>query len=407
MGGVYNKGVSLNQHERNIAMFGGSFNPPHNAHVALAARMRQEFSLERVLFVVASEPPHKSIAEGVDANTRFALTQAALQDIDGLEACDAELHRRGKSYTVDTLRELARRYPDARLWLIVGEDMLENLPLWRNPEEIFALATIAAASRPGALEDIRRTADALRARYGADVRVSAFGEEDVSSTAIRERVYEGKPVSRLVPPGTEDIIWELSLYQPAEIRLAQTKLKASLKPERYLHSVGTMRCAVELAERFGLDGKKARLAGLLHDCAKLSHERVLALAQRYGVEPDAYDCANPGLLHDRVGAHYAREEYGVTDAEILSAIASHTRLEKGMGAFSRMIYLADKIEPTRDYPGVAAIREAARTDMDRAALLCMENVLAHLRDKGCGVQPNIYEAMEELNQIIRSKEERH
>ncbi|OQA72189.1 MAG: Nicotinate-nucleotide adenylyltransferase [Firmicutes bacterium ADurb.Bin248] len=407
MGGVYNKGVNLNRRERNIAMFGGSFNPPHNAHVELALRMREEFSLERVLFVVASDPPHKSIDGGVDANTRLALTKAALRDVDGLEACDVELRRRGKSYTADTLRELARRYPEARLWLVVGEDMLENMPHWREPEAIFALATVAAASRPGALEDIRRTAAGLRARYGADVRISAFGEEDVSSTAIRARVFDARPVSRLVPPGTEELIWELSLYQPAEIRLAQTKLRASLNPERYRHSVGTMRCAVELAERFGFDGKKARLAGLLHDCAKLPHDQILALAARYAIVPDAYDRANPGLLHDRVGARYAREAYGVSDAEILSAIAGHTRLEKGMSAFSRMIYLADKIEHTRDYPGVEAIREAARTDMDRAALLCMENVLAHLRDKGCDVQPNIYEAIEELNRIIRSKEERH
>lgn len=407
MRGVYNRGVNLNRHERNIAMFGGSFNPPHNAHVALAAHMRREFSLERVLFVVASDPPHKSIAEGVDANTRLALTKAALRDADGLEACDIELRRRGKSYTADTLRELARRCPGARLWLVVGEDMLENLPFWRDPEEIFALATVAAASRPGALADIRRTADALRDRYGADVRVSAFGEEDVSSTMIRERVYDAKPVSRLVPPGTEELIYLLSLYQPAEIRLAQARLRASLEPERYLHSVGAMRAAIELAERFGFDGKKARLAGLLHDCAKLSHERIFALAKRYGIEPDEYDRANPDLLHDRVGARYAREEYGVTDEQILSAIAGHTRSGKGVSTFSRMIYLADKIESTRGYPGVEEIREAAQTDMDRAALLCMERVLAHLGEKGRGVQPNIYEAMEELEHIIRSKEERH
>ncbi|HWQ57978.1 MAG TPA: nicotinate (nicotinamide) nucleotide adenylyltransferase [Clostridia bacterium] len=392
---------------RNIAMFGGSFNPPHNAHVELAAHLGEEFGFERVLFVVASDPPHKRIAGGVDGATRLALTRAALAGRDGLEASDIELTRRGKSYTVDTLRELQVRYPDARLWLVMGEDMFDDLPRWRDPEGIFALATVAAASRPGEEEDIQRTAVELAARYRADVRVSAFEGSDISSTMVRERVFEAKPISALVPPGVEDMIYALALYQPGDIRAMREKLEASLKPGRHLHSVGTMRCAIELADRFGFDGKKARLAGLLHDCAKLPDERIPALARCYGIAQDEYDRANPGLMHDRVGAEYAREEYGVTDADILSAIGSHTRCEPGMSAFSRMIYLADKIEPTRDYPGVKEIREAARADMDRAALMCMRSVLEHLAGRGLSVQPNIYRAIEELQDIIRSKEEKH
>lgn len=404
---VYNKCVISVKNAQNIAMFGGSFNPPHNGHVEIASRIRAEYSIDRVLFVVASDPPHKCIAQGVDAATRLSLTRAALEGKEGMEASDLELARGGVSYTVDTLRSLRARYPDAKLFLIMGEDMLESLPGWREPEAILSLAGIVAASRPGNAEDIRKTAAALSARYGADIRVAECEGPDISSTEIRARVFDAKPIASLVPPKTEELIYERGLYQPEEIRRMIEKLRATLKPKRFLHSVGTMRCAIGLAARFGLDEKKARLAGLLHDCAKLPDETLLELSRRYDVATDDYDRANPGLLHDRVGAYYAREEYGVEDAQILAAIACHTRCEPGMDAFARMIYLADKIEPTRDYPGVDAIREVAERDMDRAALLCMESVLSHLVEKGMRVQPNIYEAIEELQFIVNEKEERH
>lgn len=387
----------------NIAMFGGSFNPPHRAHVEIAARMREEFSLSRVLFIVAADPPHKAVADGVGAQTRLALTRAALAGREGLEASEIELLRAGKSYTVDTLRALRAQYPEARLWLLVGEDMLENLPQWREPEEIFNLATVAAASRPGTQADIQKTAAALAQRYGGEIRVAGIEGPDISSTDIRARVFHAKPISALVSPAVEDIIYERALYQPEGIRLAQEKLRTSLKPARFLHSLGTMRCAIELAARFGLDGEKARLAGLLHDCAKLPEEELVALAARYGVSVDEDDRANPGLLHDRVGAQYAREVYGVRDEEVLSAISCHTRCAPGMGAFARMIYLADKIEPTRDYPGVQEIRALARTDMDRAALLSMQSVLAHLERGNRRVQPNIRQTINELEQSIQTK----
>lgn len=403
---MYNKNVISLGKELNIAMFGGSFNPPHNGHVEVAARALAEFSLDRVLFVVAADPPHKAVSDQVDGETRLLLTRAALEGRDGLEASDMELLRGGKSYTVDTLKELRARFPGAKLYLITGEDMLDTLCAWRDPEGIFSLAGIIAVSRPGALADIEKTAAALSMRFGAAISVSAFGGPDISSTAVRERVFSAKPIDALVPHRAEMLVYEKGLYQPREIRAMMEKLRASLKLKRYLHSVGTMRAAIGLAERFGFDARKARLAGLLHDCAKLPEEELLSLARMYGVEMDVYDKKNPALMHDRVGARHARAVYGVEDEEVLAAIASHTRCEPGMGRFARLVYLADKIEPTRNYAGVGEIRAAAETDMDRAALMCMERSLGHLLEKGADVQPNIYEAIEELRTIIESKQER-
>lgn len=388
-------------------MFGGSFNPPHTGHIEIASHIMREFDIERVLFTVACDPPHKEIADGVDAQLRFELTQAALAGHAGFEASDIELNRRGKSYTAETLKALHATYPQHKLYLIVGEDMLENMPTWYEPETVFSLASIIAARRPGCNEEIKRTADAMTARYGARIYVSVFEGPDISSTDVRARVRNAEPISGLVPPGTEKRIYLEGLYQDQTVRAMMDGLRRELKPSRYDHCVGTMRCAIELAARFGFDTKKARIAGLLHDCAKLSDEKLIALAEKYGVEADEYDRALPGLMHDRVGAFYAKEHYGVTDGEICAAIGTHTRCERGMSAFQRMIYLADKIEPTRDYPGVDRLRKTAETDIEQAELECMENVLAHLREKGAAVQPNIYDAMDEIRTIISKKEERH
>ncbi len=388
-------------------MFGGSFNPPHAGHIEIASNIMREYGIDRVLFVVAGEPPHKQIADGVDAQLRFEMTRAAVLAHDGFEACDIELGRNGKSYTAETLKTLRALYPRDELYLIVGEDMLEDMPTWFEPETVFSLAGIIAAARPGCGRAIERTAKEIAGRFDARILISEFQGPDISSTAIRRRVKDAQPITGLVCPEVENLIYDEGLYQNEAISAMQDKLRAELKPSRYKHSVGTMRCAIELAARFGYDTKKARVAGLLHDCAKLPNERLVALAQQYGVAADEFDMASPGLLHDRVGAFYAGERYGVTDGEICSAIGTHTRCEPGMSGFQRLIYLADKIEPTRDYPGVEELRNAAKTDLDEAVLKCMQNVLGHLLATGAQIQPNIYEAMDEVRAIITKKEERH
>ena len=125
---------------------GGSFNPPHNGHVYIAREVRRRFSLDRVLFMVAGDPPHKSIAFGVDAKERLELTRAALAGEEGLIACDDEIRRGGVSYMADTLMGLYNGVDE--LHLIVGADMLKTLHQWSRPETIFALAGIIAVGRP-------------------------------------------------------------------------------------------------------------------------------------------------------------------------------------------------------------------------------------------------------------------
>ena len=217
--------------------------------------------------------------------------------------------------------------------------------------------------------------------------LAPFTGQDVSSTMVRACVEQALPIDALVPPAVERQIYENAFYQNESVAQKQEKLRASLNKKRYEHSIGTMRCAISLAARWHVNGAQARLAGLLHDCAKLPPESLLALATQHALPVDEFEREAPGLLHDRLGAIIARDEYGVQDADVLAAIRCHQLCRAHMTGLDKVVYLADKIEPTRDYPGVDVLRSLAQEDLDRAVLACMDSVHAHLVREGKRIKP--------------------
>ena len=200
------------------AMFGGSFNPIHNGHIDIAAEVREKYSLDRVLFMVANDPPHKKIADGVKADVRYEMTRLALENHGDLEPCDLELKRQGKSYTVDTLEILHEMYPEDRIFCIVGADMLLSIDTWHNAPELLKRAEFIAVGRPdsGGEAAMNEKVKALEADYGAKVYISGIMGPDISSTEIRRRVCAGEDISMLVPPDVEKYILENGLYKALE-----------------------------------------------------------------------------------------------------------------------------------------------------------------------------------------------
>ena len=150
-----------------------------------------------------------------------------------------------------------------------------------------------------------------------------------------------------------------------DINEIKIKLEASLGQKRYQHSLGVASLAREMARVFGADEDRAYLAGLLHDCAKLP-EKMVELTERYGDVLDSDTLACPPVIHAPVGAILAREEYGITDSEILSAIARHTVAGEGMSLLDKIIYIADMAEESRDFDGVTEIRKYCLTDINKA-----------------------------------------
>ena len=159
------------------------------------------------------------------------------------------------------------------------------------------------------------------------------------------------------------------------------KLKESLKPDRFIHTLGVEQTAGELAPRYGIDPAQARLAGLLHDCAKgRSPDKMRQLIRQGGIEVDDMEWQTVSLLHAPAGAAAARLEYGVTDEAVLSAIRWHTTGRPHMSPLEELIYLSDVIEPNRPgYPGLDRVREAVRRDLNEAMKLAVQDTVDYVK----------------------------
>jgi nicotinate-nucleotide adenylyltransferase len=188
-----------------LGILGGSFDPPHLGHLILAEQCRHALALDRVLFVPAYRPPHKIDREQSSFEVRAAMVAAAIAEVAPFELCDIERQRGGLSFTVDTLRDLQARYPQAELWLLLGQDSLEDLEQWRAPEQLLQLAQIAAYRREGS----RGTIPPL---LGGRVRFVEGPRVDVSSSELRERVHAGESIRFLVPAPVAELIIRERLY---------------------------------------------------------------------------------------------------------------------------------------------------------------------------------------------------
>ena len=371
-------------------MFGGTFHPIHNGHLLLAEHAADVLRLDRVLFVIDRIPPHKQISDGATTEQRLNMLLLALEGSTRLLPEPMELSREGKSYTFDTLTELKERFFDAELFFLMGSDMLRSFASWYNPQGIADLATLVCTERIGQHGAEAETARQLETRFGARI-VLLEGVSDLSSTTVRNRIRDALPITDLVPPAVETYIYRFGLYQPDEIVDMYEKLQAALSDKRMAHTTGVLKTALELAQANGVDPKKARIAALLHDCAKSLPASELFLRSS---DPDPI----PPVLHAEVGALIAKEQYGVSDPDILRAIRLHTTGDANMTALDKIVYLADMIEPSRDYPGVDAIR--AEHDLDRATLLALQRSLAHIKERGFSVHPATLRAINDLGGTV-------
>jgi nicotinate-nucleotide adenylyltransferase len=194
-----------------LGILGGTFNPPHRAHLACARRALEVLGLDRVELMPARLAPHKEAGEDPGAEHRLAMCRLAVRDCERVGASGLELDREGPSYTVDTLRALHESAPEDQLTFIVGGDMARSLPAWREPEAILELATLAVAERGP--EDREAVMAALGDLPGAArTRFLDMAPIDVSSSLVRERAAAGEPIDELVPAAVGAYITEHGLY---------------------------------------------------------------------------------------------------------------------------------------------------------------------------------------------------
>lgn len=195
---------SSERHPKRIGVFGGTFDPPHIGHLVAAINVRHQLSLDLVLLVVAHEPWQKAGNGAITpAADRFAMVQAAVDGVPGLEASDLEIRRGGLTYTADTLSELADQHPGAALFLGLGEDAAAGLPTWERIDEVRRLCRIVVVTRPGSHPGIDE-------RW-VDERVE-IPRLDLASSDLRRRVADGQPIDFLVPAAVASSIRERGLY---------------------------------------------------------------------------------------------------------------------------------------------------------------------------------------------------
>ncbi|MBF6619780.1 MAG: nicotinate (nicotinamide) nucleotide adenylyltransferase [Patulibacter sp.] len=195
-----------------IGFFGGTFNPPHLAHLILAECARDELELDRVLLVLAPRPPHKRVDGDPGPDERLALCRAAVGAEAGrIEVSDVELYREGPSYTADTLAVLREQRPADEFVLLLGGDSAAGLASWHRPADILRYAEIGVAERGE--DDHARAAETLRG-LGAEDRLRPFAMPamELSSTLIRARVRAGRTIRHLVPEAVEARIGARGLY---------------------------------------------------------------------------------------------------------------------------------------------------------------------------------------------------
>lgn len=194
-----------------VGILGGTFNPPHVAHLVCAQEARAQLGLDRVVLMPVHTPPHKDADGDPGAEVRFAMCQAAVAGDTGLTVSRRELDRGGWSFTVDTLRAITEEQPGDELTFVLGGDQAQGLPAWREPAALLALAGLAVAERAGiGREDIRERLTGLvppgRLAFFEIPRL------DVSSSDLRRRVAAGRPIRHLVPDAVAALIAERRLY---------------------------------------------------------------------------------------------------------------------------------------------------------------------------------------------------
>jgi nicotinate-nucleotide adenylyltransferase len=195
-----------------VGILGGTFNPPHLAHLVCAQEAYRELGLDQVTFIPAGTPPHKPVAAEPGAEHRLELCRLAIAGDDRFAVSDLELRRDGPSYTVDTLDVLSKHAPSTELFLILGGDIAAGLPRWHQPERVLELATVAIAERRGtAKASVQRALDELtggdRARFFQMPRIG------ISSTMVRRRVRARQPIRYFVPDGVAGYIETHGLYR--------------------------------------------------------------------------------------------------------------------------------------------------------------------------------------------------
>lgn len=398
-----------------LGILGGSFNPVHHGHLFLADTALTVLKLDRVVMIPAYRSPFKPGAEGMEssANDRIAMLASAVIGDCRLAIDDCEIKREGISYTVNTLEDIIARYlPEGKPFLIIGDDLADDFPKWHDCERILQLAEIVIARR----------LNSAPVKYPFPHKFIDNEVMNISSETIRQKITERSGWKSLVPSGVRAIIEDKHLYgyspsspsaspkaslgaslgaspgdayfnlatrewsvsknctQAAIINI-ETTARENLSTARFLHSRNTALIAQELCRRFDLDPAAGYLAGIAHDlCKQLDAKDIMKLAKSDHKVVTDLEKGKPSLLHGRAAAVLLKERFSIHNKDILEAVAFHTMGSENMGPLAKVIYIADKVEVSRNID--PALRKMCREEsLDRILFTVVKKTVSKLQSR--------------------------
>ena len=384
-----------------IGIYGGAFNPPHTGHIRAAEYAIQTLQLDKLLLIPSCTSPHKPLPAG-SPTPEQRLEMVRLAAGEKMRVSDVELCRGGTSYTYETVQQMKAQYPQDELILCMGTDMFLSFHSWKKPQIILQNVSLAVFYRgdKGEIADIA----AKKAEYEAAGHTIYLVENpvlEISSTQLRRMLVFGC-AAPFLHEDVAEFIKENGLYGVGEnyqnlpIDQLETVVVNLLKPNRVKHVLGCRDTAAELARVWGANETDAARAGLLHDITKaLDGPLQLTLCREYGKVLDEFSQNNPKTLHALTGSMVAERIFGENEA-VVAAIESHTTGKPAMNTLEKIIYVADYMEPNRDFPGVEGLRRLAYTDLDGALKLGLEMTLAMLREQKRQISPASSQALEYL-----------
>jgi len=404
-----------------IGILGGTFNPIHNAHIRVAEEALQQFTLDKIWFMPAGIPPHKQNDELISAGHRCNMILAAIDGHEQFELFDYEIKKDSLSYTAHTMAELRELYPDVEFYFIIGGDSLLKFEKWREPEKIVRLTNILASGRAG--EDnalVKEKINELNAKWSCNIRYFEVPMMKIASQEIRASFAESdnatfpSEVTEMVPQRVSDYICTNCLYGAGNNMQSQeeiiSKLSSLLSPHRFRHVLGVANLAAGIAMAHGrVDINTFLYAGLLHDCAKyMKYDEMLLFANEHELDVTPYLGEMSFQLHAVLGEYIAKTVYGVSDVDILNAIRYHTVGHLNMSFLEKCIFLADYLEPSRDFPAeptLTQMRKMAFFDVDKTLYYVMKNKLAHIKSCGTTLDDTTEQVFEEcrVNLILRGE----
>ena len=388
-----------------LGILGGSFNPVHNGHLFLADKAISALNLDRVIFVPAYRSPFKLDAKGMESSgsDRLLMLAAAAAGDPRYAIEDCEIVRKGVSYTLNTLEDIIERYlPDGKPALIIGDDLAADFPKWHGSKRILELADIVIARRLSGGESDKKI-EYPYPHIFIDNEVM-----DISSREVRQRISEGGSWRPLVPAEARAIIEEKRLYgydrisakgySRTVIMRIEAEARGTLSAERFIHSKNTAIHASDMCRRFNLDPMAGYLAGIAHDLAKqMSNKQVLKIVKSDKMGISAIEKDKPNLLHGRAAAVLLKDRFCINNEDVLEAVALHTSGSGKMGPLAKVIYIADKTEPSRNIE--PALRKMCKeADLDAVLYAVLDKTIEKLRAKGA-------ELSEGTLQLLNKKKE--